>query len=328
MFRLQSLISIGKYNFSGGVADLTIKKSVSVIMDTAVLKIPAISRVTGNDALPQSSIETAKLFKEGDPVTIELGYNGDLREEFVGFVRRVNLSTPAELELEGYAYLLRAVRLTKSYKEVTLKALLADLVAGTAIELSDKIVDTTLKNLSIKNSNGLEVLDYIKSTCCLRVYFIGKTLYAGLEETLPLNDKPVQYRLGWNVIRDNQLKYHSSDEKILVRVVRKAKKGKPQVVYEVGDTGGSIRDLRPANLSDEACKKLADSALELAKRGGYQGKVTAFLKPYCDFAYAIEIDDPKFGERKGRYFVDGIEIKFGKSGARRTLDIKRRLNVG
>lgn len=327
MFALNSRITIGKYQFRGGVADLKIKKSVSVIMQTATLKIPAISRIKGNDALPQSSIETAKLFKEGDSVTIELGYNGVLKEEFVGFVRRVNLSTPAELELEGYAYLLRKVYLKKSYAKATVREILTDLTAGTEIELSDKIADVTVYKVNIKNANGLEVLDYIKSKWCLRVYFIGKKLYVGLEETLPLNAKPVRYRLGWNVVRDNQLKYHNSDEKILVRVVRKPKKGKPQVVYEVGDKGGSVRELRPPNMDDAACKKLADSALELAKRNGYEGKITAFLQPYCDFAYAIEIDDPKFGERKGRYFVDGIEIQFGARGARRVLDIKRRLSV-
>ena len=80
MFVLRSFITIGQYSFRGGVNDLKINKSVSAIMDTATLKIPALSRVKNDDGtLPSNSQETAKLFKEGDKVEIKPGVEHQLR---------------------------------------------------------------------------------------------------------------------------------------------------------------------------------------------------------------------------------------------------------
>lgn len=54
---------------------------------------------------------------------------------------------------------------------------------------------------------------------------------------------------------------------------------------------------------------------------GYDGKITAFLVPFCLPAWSINLMDKKFKEREGKYIITGVEITYGINGARRILEI-------
>ena len=91
---MTSIIQVGQYQLKGGVNEVTCKRSVKEIVDTCTLKIPALGRVNDDDDLPANSIATSTLWQEGDKVNVQLGYNDDNRQEFLGFVRRVTPSIP------------------------------------------------------------------------------------------------------------------------------------------------------------------------------------------------------------------------------------------
>ncbi|MBC7399850.1 MAG: hypothetical protein H7289_07870 [Mucilaginibacter sp.] len=320
------MIDIGDYQLRGGVNEVNIKKSVNTIVDTANIKIPALGRALNNDTLPASSVETAGLFKEGQKVKIQLGYNYRYRTEFEGFVRRVNLSTPVNIELEGYAWQLRKKTVAASWRSVTIKQVLEKIVEGTDIVLSDKIPDSDLIKITLKPMTGLQALEYVKEKLLMVVHFDGNVLYAGLEEGIKKGD--VQYRLGWNVIRDDQLKYRIADDTLVrVRIVLKLQKGE-QVLYEAGDKNGEIVKKEADHWGKpESFVKIAKRVLSEKKFTGFEGKITAFLEPFCQPTYTAEIIDKKYGKRDGKYFVAGTEVKFGTGGARRIVEITRRLSV-
>lgn len=324
--RLTSIIQIGNYQLRGGVNEAKGKRSVKEIIDTATLKIPSIGRVIGKSALPGSSIQTSKLFNEGDKVTIDLGYNNDNKREFKGFVRRVTPSIPVTIECEGYAWLLRRKRVLKSWKTVSLKEVLKELIADTEITLSPFIPELTLKNLAINHANALKALEYIKERLHLAVYFQFDVLYVGLEEGVP--GSPVKFRLGYNTIRDDQLKYRlASDTKVLVRLVTgKGKKAK-RTLIEVGDKDGSLVERRIANVTDAGdLQKIANDLLIQAKYTGFEGYITAFLQPYCQPCDTAVIIDRMYNERGGKYFVEGVEFDFGMNGGQRKVHIGRSLS--
>lgn len=325
MFRLCSKFQIGSYSFKGGVNEVKIKRHVREIMDTATITLPALSRIKRDDTnLPQSSSETAKLFREGDKVSIALGYNDELHQEFLGFVRRVNFGTPVTLELEGCGWQLRNKNILKSWKSTTLRQVLEEVVKGTDIKLSEHIPDVKLEKLYITNSNGLEVLEYLKKKLLLTVYFNFDVLYAGIEQGDIKGT--AKYKLGWNVVKDDQLKYRlAEDTKVLVLVKRKLKKGE-QLLYEVGDKDGNVHTINLPNVSAEDAKKIGDQALKEAKYTGYEGKITGFLQPYCEPGFSSEIIDPRYNERGGLFFIKGTEVTFGMRGARRIVEIGSRLN--
>lgn len=325
-FKLCSFIQIGSYQLRGGINEVIIKKNVNTIVDTASIKIPALGRAFNNSELPGTSVETASLFREGQKVSIQLGYNNRLRNEFEGFVRRVNLSTPVNIELEGYAWQLRKKTVAASWRNVTIRQVLEKVIEGTDIVLSDDIPDSSLIRLTIPSQTGLQVLEYLKEKLLLTVYFDGNVLYAGLEEGIKKGD--VKYRLGWNVIRDDQLKYRIADDnQVRVRIVKKLQKGE-QILFESGDKNGEIVKREVPHFEDDnTLKRIADKVLSEKKFTGFDGKITGFLEPYCQPAYTAEIIDKKYGKRDGKYFVAGTEVKFGTGGARRIVEITRRLSV-
>ena len=122
-FELNSEISIGNFRFSG-VHNVRIMKSLQSIADIATISIPSVAKIAKNGKINSSIYITGNLFNDGDPITIKLGYNGDLQTEFSGFVKRRNLDMPLEVECEGYSWLLRRNNIQQFYATVTIKDLL------------------------------------------------------------------------------------------------------------------------------------------------------------------------------------------------------------
>jgi hypothetical protein len=345
-FKLCSQIAIGKYAFSGGVNEVKIHRSVKAIMDTATIKIPAAGRVANpiklsgmysglpglsspNNA-PESSVETSTLWHEGDKVNILLGYNQDYRQEFMGFVRRVSPSIPLLIECEGYAWQLRRKRFIGTWKTIQLIDFLQILVSGTDIKLSPNIPSVPLINLSIKSGNAVQALEYIRDNMHLACYFQFDVLYVGLEEVQPGKIiEQVKYRLGWNVIRDDKLKYRlASDNNVLVQIYAGKGKNKKRPVFEAGDKSGGIIKEYVSNIADRShLQRVANEILLYAKYTGFEGGITGFLQPYCNPSDTVVLIDKKYNVRTGSYFVDGIEVIFGMNGAQRIVHITRALSV-
>lgn len=351
-FRLNSVIKIGSYTFKGGVNELVIKKSVNVIVDSGTLKIPGLGRIVSvkdilgdvlsvigqgvqpkPSNLPNSSVQTARLFSEGDKVSIDLGYNGALRNEFRGFVRRVNIATPVSIELEGYAWQLRNQNILASWKLTTVKQVLERIIQGTDIVLSPDIPEIKLTSFYIKNDSGLKVLEYFKSKMLLTVYFDDNLLYVGIQEGRTTASgsgqtgtlAQVTYNIGYNCpTNQTELKQRlAKDNLVRVRLKTKGKNGK-HVLYEAGDENGAIIDrIIPFSNDENYLKQKAAEFLKRLKYDGYEGKITGFLEPFAKPGYKAVLIDKKYnGARGGSYFVPATEVSFSaKSGARRKTEI-------
>lgn len=358
-FILNSIIKIGKYTFRGGVNGLIIRKSVTVIVDTATLKIPGLGRIVKlknviNSSLnviglgshqvasdlPNNSVQTAKLFREGDRVSIDLGYNGDLRNEFRGFVRRVNLTTPITIEMEGYAWQLRNKNIMASWKKTTIKEVLERIIQDTDIILSPDIPVINMTSFSIPNKKGIEVLDYFKTKMLLTVYFDDNMLYVGIEEGRTTASMAgvktlaglaeVKYNIGYNcIVNQPDLKQRlASDTLIRVRLKTRGKDGK-HIIHEAGDTIGEVHDKTiPFSSDSNYLKNMAQARLNQLKYNGYQGKILGFLQPYCKPGWKATLKDKKFeGARAGTYFINATEVTFGIKGATRKVEISYRLDT-
>jgi hypothetical protein len=322
MFILNSQFFIGKYKFTG-CNEVSIKKSIHEIADTATIRLPN-SYVLKLKKVTTLSASTAKAFKVGDAVTIRLGYNGQLKDEFVGFIKRINYKTPCELECEGYSYILRTkTNIVKSWKSTTLLEVLQFVTANTDIKLHSAIPDMPLKNLKINNANGLEVIDYIKSLLggVLKTFFIGDTLYCGLAY-MDLAQTTVKYRLGWNTIEDANLKYRqAADVKVKIELEYRQGNGQ-QMVVSSGAEGGTVKREKMSAVTDPAkLQAIADAKLRDENYDGYEGDITTLLLPVAQPGYRAALTDPRYEERQGNYFVESTETTYGQSGARRKVQI-------
>lgn len=341
MFVLNSDITIGQFT-RVKPHSVKITKSIFQFVDKAVINLPITARIIKDGVVETASAETAKQFKEGDKVLIKLGYNGVLNEEFEGFVSRINFSEPLELECEGYSYQLRKNSYRKTFVNAELIDVLKFLIADTDIVLDKKnIPGFPIDKIVFKGENGTEALEMIKkvSDNTIRLFFTGKLLYAGLQY---LQLKPtVKYRLGWNVIKDGNLKLREAKNrdvtvhfvgekkdgtKTKVTIKNKSFEAANKVTIASAGSTGEVLVIKSHGVHNEiAGKQIAEAKLQQLTFNGYEGKITAFGTPYCEPGYRAIIEDKKYQERGGNYIVEHTEVSYGMGGFRRVVGIGAKL---
>lgn len=339
LFVLNSDITIGNFRFSG-VHDITIKRSIHTISDTAIIRLPAVAKITRKGSADAAIVTTGKQFSEGDPVNISLGYNGVLINEFKGFVKRCSLSTPLEVECEGYGWLLKRNSVTGFYKSIGLKELLSAAIAGIDPEYKIRVrcdVDYQFSNIDFGVSNGYHLLSNIAkySDGCLSCFFIEPdVLWCGLvyspyaTGTDVFHDGSVNYRIGYNTLKENTLKERlPENDPVQVRYSKKQSNG--NTLSQASDVFKSSLRVHNKILNQIGDQKtLKTFANEKAYRfnySGYEGSLKSFLQPYCAPGYTALINDDRYPERNGVYIIESVETQFGVLGARRVVEIGPRV---
>ena len=303
------------------------KRSVSDYSDTATIKLPAIAMLKTNGDNYERT-ETGLKFKEGMKVTIACGYNGTNPVRFTGFIRRISPTVPLEIECEGYSYQLRKkMGFNKSYKAGTkLKDLLADLIKGTDIKLSGIIPDVKIESpVQFSQKKGTDVLDWLKENMLMIVYFDFNVLYVGLKYTNLKNTRT--FRLGWNVIQDNELKFNERKELTDVRIVlsQKEKDGQTKVIEHDGKQSNTKQVKMKIRLDDATLKEIAADQKKRLVNRGYEGALTTFLFPLAEPSMAAQIEDSKYPARTGKYFIESVEGSYGPDGGKQKIKIEASL---
>jgi hypothetical protein len=325
MFKMTSDITIGDFKKVKPNA-IAWNTSIENFSDSAVIKLPSITYLK-KEGDEYERVQTGLQLKEGMKVIIAAGYDGKNLTRFKGFLRRINFNVPVELDCEGYSYQLRKILdFTKAYKNTTVRKMLEDLTQGTDIKLSESIPNIPIDKATFKNVTGIQVLEWFKEKCLLTVYFNFDTLYVGGRALEPKNGQ--KFRLGWNVIKDNDLKFNDEKEFVDVRITieSRAKSGVKNQAY-AGNVNGQNKILRTA-IRDKATQE--NIAIEKRKQlvtRGYEGSITSFLIPFVVPGDMAVIDDTKYTQRVGRYFITGVEGSFNPSGGRQKVKIGHKLSV-
>lgn len=316
MYILCCQIKIGNISFKS-VHDVQIKRSVYNLSSTAVIKIPvtAVLKQTGE---PPAYIETANEIKVGDKVEIRLGYDGRFNTEFTGYVKRLNYKVPLEVECEDEYYKTRSVNCVFSAKETTLKqclnAILPDVKIGNCTDL-------TLKNFVVDNKPASWLLGYLKKEYGLTVFFdINGKLYVG--KANDVQGETVKYRLRYNVIKDDSLKFQRAEDiRLNVKAICYFRDGS-KIEGEIGEEGGETKTLYYYDVKDvKELKALAAEELKRYSFDGYRGKIETFLEPFALPGMVADLEDPVYQERSGTYYIESTEVRFGTSGGRRNVEI-------
>ena len=302
-----------------------IELDIFKINQSCKIQIPISARLEYKDKRVGESVQTASQFARGDKISVWLGYNNDMRLEFEGFIYRLNYKTPLEIECEGYEFQLRRPCETKTWKSTTMKTVLQYLISGTDIVLSDHIPDISFTKFIIPaNMTKLEALQLIKEKYGVTVFFMGKTLYSGLAYVIDRGT--VKYKLGYNTINADDLKYRNADDVNLKIKAIWIKPDNTKVEAEVGDKEGSLRTLFFYDVSSTAeLKKLATEEIKKYKYSGYEGKIKTFLQPFAQPGMKANMTDPKYDERGGIYYITKTTVDADKGGGRRVVEISVKL---
>lgn len=331
MFVMASNIEIGKFKNIKPSA-VSWKCSVSNFRDECTIKLPLKSYLKSNFPRTQTgelAVEVANIvntgqtvFTEGDAVTVNLGYGNDLFQQFKGFIKQINYTTPLELVCEGYSYKLRDTYFNKSYKNATVKGILTDLLKDTGISISEYTQDATLGKAPFPNWEKIKVLEWLEKECRMSVYFDFDKLYVG-KSKFGLKKATQKLKLGWNTVEDKELKKDGTQTDVQINLVEKNSQGKVVRTKSEQSKYDNIKDIKiRAGLDDATKKALANEFQLLLNFKGYQGDVTCFLIPHFEKGYVATIEDDKFPDRAGNYFVETVDGSFDTGGGRQKLTLR------
>lgn len=291
--------------------------------DTCTIQLPLhpymVSKNTGTDVL---SGERVCLFAVGGSVSVSLGYDGNNAQRFAGFLSAVNYDENIELKAEGYYYQLKGKRIDKSWKKVTLKQLLQYVTTGTDIKLSSDIPNIDLGPVSIKNAGVDKIFDWLKSEFKCEINFCLNTLYAGAL-TYGQTGETKKLRMGWNV-REGKLTVQPAKEQVQINLVMKDSKGKTERVKSTQKKYKSVKDEHihsglPAAYLKSVCQRMQD---EVNNEGRLGGDITAFLIPSFRPGMVAQVDDTRYPDRGGHFFIKTVEGSFDKTGGKQKLNLR------
>lgn len=335
MFRMTSFITVEGFKDIIKPTEIKWKRSIIDYSDTATIKLPAIAMLK-KEGGAYERVETGLKFDEGLQITIFCGYNGVNYMRFKGFIKQIKPNTPLEIECEGYSYQIKKIQaFNKSYRAGTkIRKILTDLVKAIPlkeyedipVKLSEAIHDGTIESpVNFSGKSGIQVLDWFKEKMFMTVYFNAAELYVGLRYT---NFKEtIKLRLGWNVVDDKDLKYNPKKKLTEVNVSLSAKQKDGSTKYadtkSKGKGGKQVKmDVR---VDSETLKKIHADQQQILLSRGYEGSLTAFLVPFADPAMAVQIEDPRYPARSGKYFIEAVEGEFTAKGGRQKIIISASL---
>lgn len=322
MFVMTSEIGIANYR-QIKAAKVTWKRSVRSYTDTCTIDLPRIIYMKTvklqTEDVNQPNERQEYIFKEGDPVTVSLGYNNRNHLRFKGFIKRVNQGMPVNVECEGYSYLLYDVMVNKSYRSVTVKQLLKDITAKTAIVVSDAIPEIELKNITFKNASGIDVLEWLEKRCKLPVHFMFDVIFCGTQ--YGKKEGRSKLRIGWNTVKEDDFKKRIVDKNLRIVVKEKDTTGKVKKAKADSPFDNEKVVKVRAGMADVIRKQIANRLQSQSNYDGYQGKITTFLEPLIDVGMVVEIDGNRYPEMSGDYFCESISGEFGPSGGRQVVGL-------
>lgn len=307
---------------------VTITEDVGTYIDTCVITLPIRTYLKNNykDSPPPVRINTAvnTIFNTGDKVEVYLGYDGNNKLKFKGFVSNILMENELNIECEGYAYLFKNKFFTKSYQKTTLKQILQDLTKDSDIKLSKYIPDLQITNLTFDNYPYLRVLDYFKQELLCNVTFYDDVLYVGaLKYATPFPQQTVKD--GWNV--ENLYSIRKVKEKELVRIVIEEKsddgccrKTKSSSSFKTGPEEKKVT-IKPG-LSESFKQIVADELQKQNDYKGYEGTLRCFLEPYFRKGYICEVISDIFPEKNTLYFVEKVQTNYNSSNDYQSLTLK------
>jgi phage host-nuclease inhibitor protein Gam len=306
-------VLIGKKLMFKEVLNVKIEQSTRLLSSTCTIELP-LSAVFENS----KKLTLANEIKKGDSVVVRLGYDNDLRTEFVGYVQEITDKGKTEIKCEDTMYLLRKPLANKIFKNTTL-AEVVRYIAGN-VPLNATLPQIEFNSFVVKNITGVQALQKIKDNYGLTIFIDNEQkVYCGLAY-LYMTGKVI-YDLQSNVV-DNDLTYKHADElKFKIKAIS-LQKDNTKLEVETGDNDGDLRTLYFQNIANEKkLKELANEEINKYKYTGYRGTLTCFGLPYATMGMSAVIRDKNYPVRAGVYYVEGVTTSFGRNGFRRTVEL-------
>lgn len=294
------------------LAECEIEKSVDNLTDTATIVLP--------EAVLNQVLQIEDKIGRGAEVSISLGYNGDLRDEFQGYVQDITTNdSTLKIICEDALFLFR-----KSVKDVELKPTSLKKIAQLVVDQIDKTFkvncdfDISYEKFVFHQATGYDVLKKVQEETKANIYFDTQKKVLHIHPPYIEKGGEVKYSMHAN-IESSSLEYKRAiDKKLEVTIESTDIKGKVKSVT-VGTTGGDKLTLKVGAMSEADMRKVAKAALDKNSFDGYTGTFTGWLVPFVQPTYTAVVEDLDYPYKTGGYYVVNVKTNFSESGGIRTI---------
>jgi hypothetical protein len=296
-----------KITFTGAAGQTILRQPNSVRVESSWRALTDKAEIT----LPRNikvfdKQKVRDVFKRGDKVLIELGYNGFFNKEFEGYITKVSDDYPIVIECEDEMFKLKSEKVHIVTKGKTqLEAFIKDITASKI----KAVANYELGPLRFANTTTAKVLEYLQNELNLYSYFDNGELVVA--EIYGDNTNDAIQVIDLDHVVNNSLAYEErSLNKIKVTAVSTLSDGS-KIEVSVGDDDGTEQRTSHYNITDQATlKKLAQEDLRKFKTNRYTGTFSHYADLVVRHGQKVDVRSEIYPERNGVYYVDKTIVNF------------------
>ena len=294
------------------LAECEIFSSVDNLADTATIVLP--------EAVMNEVLNFEDKIIRGTEVLIQLGYNKQLENEFIGFVRDIT-SNDSSLKIlcEDALFLFRKAIPDAELKPTTLTKVAQYIIDNVDPSFTLKCdYDVSYEKFTIHQASGYDVLKKIQSETKANIYFNTEKKELHVHPPYVEKGGEVFYSMQKN-IENSSLEFKNKlDSKVEVIVESTDLKGQVHKVT-AGTTGGTQINFKVGSMSEASMKEIAEAALRKESAAGYEGTFDTWLIPFVKPTYSARIKDEEYPEKTAFYYVKSVTTNLSEAGGKRTI---------
>lgn len=294
------------------VTEITTESSWKQLTERATLTLPRKLKYFDSN-------KVRDVFRRGDAVRIKFGYNGDLNEEFTGYITEVSAAIPITIKMEDEMWKLKQLPVNFSSPNISLESLLSEICPGYSI---DALEGVQLGGVRFSQTSVAKVLEKLQTEWGLYSYMKGKQLVCGKYYADDSEAETLRFHLERNCV-SNSLNYRMKEDVLIsITAISTLPNGQKIEVTGIGDKNGQERRLTFYNIEVKAeLERLAKLEYKKYKQDGFDGEFTAFGIPVVRHGLKTELTSQLYGDRNGTYYVEGVNKTFGKGGIRQDVQL-------
>ncbi|WP_417289608.1 hypothetical protein [Corallibacter sp.] len=294
------------------MAECEIIQSVDNLADTATIVLP--------EAVMNSPLNFENKIARGTEVLIQLGYDGELKDEFVGFIQDItNNDSSLKILCEDALFLFRV-----GIPDVELKPTSLTKIAQYVIDNIDSSFtvncdyDVNYEKFTIHDATGYDVLKKIQDETKANIYFDTANKVLHIHPPYVEKGGEVFYSMQKN-IENSSLEFNNKlDAKVEVTIESTDIKGNVRKVTS-GTTGGDKVTLKVGSIDEASMQIIADNEVLKHSAAGYEGSFDTWLIPFVKPTYSARIKDEDYPEKTAYYYVKSVTTNLSEAGGKRTI---------
>lgn len=294
------------------MAECEIISSVDNLADTATIVLP--------EAVMNEPLNFENKIARGTEVLIQLGYDGNLEDEFVGYIQDItNNDSSLKILCEDALFLFRVGVPDVELKPTSLTKIAQYLIDNINSSFTLNCdYDVNYEKFTIHQATGYDVLKKIQDETKANIYFDTKNKVLHIHPPYVEKGGEVFYSMQKN-IENSSLEFKNKlDTKVEVTIESTDINGNVNQVVS-GTTGGDKVTIKVGSMDTASMKKIADNEVLKQSAAGYEGSFDTWLIPFCKPTFSARIKDEDYPEKTAYYYVKSVTTTLSEAGGVRTI---------